>query len=87
MASNGTYEAESPYTTPLKKWKSKSGGVIEAYRDDPNKLGLWMGSYINGAILVSHAGGSTTLTVVSNSGVAYPGSSATFLGQMQERTP
>jgi hypothetical protein len=74
---NGTYEAEPPYTTVL-KWKSKSGGVIEAELHEPDKLGIWMGSYFKGAIKVKHSGGTTTLTVVSITGDEYPGSSATF---------
>jgi hypothetical protein len=73
---NGAYEAEVPYTTPL-KWKSKSGAVIVP-SSDPDKLDLYMETDFKAAIFVSHAAGSTTLRVLDSGGSVMPGFTATF---------
>jgi len=72
---NGTFEAEAPYTTPL-RWKSTStpGAVIEARRTEPDKLDIYMGGDFKGAIEITHVGGNTTMRVVD----VYPGASASF---------
>ena len=76
---NGTFEAETPYTTPL-KWKSTSttGAVIEAPRAEPDRLDIYMGGDFKGAIEITHAGGNTTMRVLSPDGGVYPGASASF---------